>query len=152
MGKGGGEGRSTPPPLGAFGLADAQSSSRGCGALFAFSLLHLFFPPLFLRVGGEKLEALSFPPLRHTETCWGLSKQQFYHLFGSICCSSGHFSQTCKYLCDSFSFLCGFLYFAAALLGSLCFRTGSDGPYLALAGRLAVLLNVRQVSLRREAA
>lgn len=39
-----------------------QSSSRGCGAPLAFSLLHLFFPPLFLRVGGEKLEALSFPP------------------------------------------------------------------------------------------
>lgn len=50
------------------------------------------------------------------------------------------------------SFLCGFLHFAAALLGLVWSRPCSDGLYLGLAGQPTVLINVRQVSLREEAA
>lgn len=72
---------------------------------------------------------------------------------GSTCCThSGHFSQTCNHLLGLFFLLCGLLYFAAALLGSLYSRTGSDGLYLALVCQPAILLNVRQVSLGKEAA
>lgn len=45
-----------------------------------------------------------------------------------------------------------FFHLIAALLGPVWSRPGSDGLYLCLAGQPAVLLNVRQVSLRKEAA
>lgn len=65
------------------------------------------------------------------------------------CTHSGHFSPNSSL--DSL-LLCGFFYFAAALLGPVWSRPGCDGLYLGLAGQPTVLLNVRQVSLRKGAA
>lgn len=56
------EEEASSPSLSVFGLAPSQSGSRDREAPFAFHLLHLFFPPLHPRVGGEKLEGLSSSP------------------------------------------------------------------------------------------
>lgn len=102
--------------------------------------------------GGAELS----PPQAHRDLLW-LEQVAALPFFGSICCThSGHFSQTCKHLLGSFVFLCGFLYvfcmLQLCLAHSLYSTTSSDGLYLALAGQPAVLLNVRQVALKKEAA
>lgn len=130
-GRDGGERGGPPPPpspLSAFGLAPCQSGSRGRRAPLAFRLLRLFFPPPCPRVGGEKLEALSSPPLRHTETCLGSTKQQLYHLLWIYTVHSFRAFLSNLQPPPWIYLPCGFLHFSAFLWSQteLCSSVGSN--------------------------
>lgn len=103
----------------------------------------------------------ALPPSGTQRPAWARPSSSSIISSGStLCTRSGHFCQTCNLLLGFiypvdfciFQHSSGLRLSSVALLGPIWFRSGSDGLYLGLAGQPAVLLDVRQVSLKKEAA